>query len=139
MKNLENPDGLHFLVNFFGTDPRQTDSTKFWAAVMEDALIGTSIRILGSNFHNFDPHGLTGMFLLSASHASFHTWPEKDGYVVFDFFSCSGDREAMKVMDYLFSRIKHQHVEVHEVKRGYSEAKIASPPTANEPKCGAKA
>ena len=119
MKNTK-PDGVHFLASFYGTDIGQTDSEEFWRSLLHDALEGTSIYVLGSDFHKFDPQGLTGMFLLSASHASFHTWPERDGYVVLDFFSCSGDEEARKVMDFIERRIAHKRVEIRRVSRGYA-------------------
>ena len=119
MKNTK-PNGVHFLASFYGTKPEQTDSKEFWCSLLHDALAGTSIYVLGSDFHKFDPQGLTGMFLLSASHASFHTWPEKNGYVVLDFFSCSGEEEACKVMNFIQHRIEHEKVEIRRVARGYT-------------------
>jgi S-adenosylmethionine decarboxylase len=38
--------------------------------------------------HQFSPQGVTALGLLSESHISIHTWPEK-GYAAADFFTCS--------------------------------------------------
>ena len=45
------------------------------------------ITILGDKFHKFEPHGVSGVILLSESHVSIHTWPE-EGYAALDIFTC---------------------------------------------------
>jgi S-adenosylmethionine decarboxylase proenzyme len=38
-------------------------------------------------FHQFEPHGVTGVILLAESHFSIHTYPEDDK-LYFDLFCC---------------------------------------------------
>jgi S-adenosylmethionine decarboxylase proenzyme len=38
-------------------------------------------------FHQFEPHGVTGVILLAESHFSVHTYPENDK-LYFDLFCC---------------------------------------------------
>ena len=40
--------------------------------------------------HQFTPHGLTGIILLSESHISIHTWPEL-GQATLDVFTCGSN------------------------------------------------
>jgi S-adenosylmethionine/arginine decarboxylase-like enzyme len=44
-------------------------------------------KILGEVEHLFQPEGYTFLFLLSESHLSVHTFPEKK-YLSFDLFTC---------------------------------------------------
>ncbi|WGH75517.1 adenosylmethionine decarboxylase [Tenacibaculum tangerinum] len=53
-----------------------------------DAVADTAnLTVLSRNFKQFSPYGVTGVFLLSESHLSIHTWPEH-GYAALDLFSC---------------------------------------------------
>ena len=116
--NNTNPDGVHYLIGFFDCDSGQIDSIEFWEKVLSESLRNTSISILDKHFYKFDPQGVTGFLLLSASHISIHTWPEY-GYVACDLFSCSGAEETKNVVDYLVNNIKNSRVEIQEICRGY--------------------
>ena len=53
--------------------------------------------------HNFYPHGYSAVVILSESHASVHTWPEKSlAYV--DYFSCAEDPQDEDFTDVWFKR-----------------------------------
>lgn len=43
--------------------------------------------ILGKLEHKFEPQGFTVIYLLSESHISIHTFPERD-YLAFDLYTC---------------------------------------------------
>jgi S-adenosylmethionine decarboxylase len=43
--------------------------------------------VLGKVEHQFDPHGITVIYLLSESHLSIHTFPEKK-YFALDIYTC---------------------------------------------------
>ena len=55
--------------------------------------------ILHKHVSPFDGGGYTGMFVLSESHASVHTWPEY-GMATIDIYMC-GDCDAFKALDLL--------------------------------------
>lgn len=44
-------------------------------------------KIIGELEHKFEPEGLTFLFLLSESHLSVHTFPERK-YISFDLYTC---------------------------------------------------
>ena len=62
-------------------------------ALFESLLISHHFTVVGRISHAFpEPGGgFTGVFLLSESHASVHTYPEH-GYAAVDLFSC-GERD----------------------------------------------
>lgn len=43
--------------------------------------------VVGSHFHAFNPHGVSGVVIIAESHLTVHTWPEH-GYAAIDVFSC---------------------------------------------------
>jgi S-adenosylmethionine decarboxylase len=44
--------------------------------------------VVSSAFHQFEPHGTTGVLVLAESHFSAHTYPE-DNKIYIDVFCCS--------------------------------------------------
>lgn len=120
MENLENPtpDGVHYFVNFFGCETSQIDTVGFWEKVLPESVEKSKMTVLKSFFYEFNPQGVTGFLLLSSSHLSIHTWPEH-GYVACDIFSCSGEEDTQKVIDYLVQSIKHSNIDIKKIKRGF--------------------
>jgi len=57
------------------------------------------IQVLQMMSYHFSPSGLTSLWLLSASHASVHTWPEK-GFVAIDFLTC-GSSDLAYIAEFL--------------------------------------
>lgn len=58
------------------------------------ALDKAGATVLGTQRHDFDPHGTSVLVALSESHASIHTWPEH-GFAAVDYFSCAPDPGAL--------------------------------------------
>lgn len=44
--------------------------------------------IVSDSFHQFNPHGVSGVIIISESHITVHTWPEHN-FAAVDIFSCS--------------------------------------------------
>jgi S-adenosylmethionine decarboxylase len=44
--------------------------------------------VVGRSFHQFEPHGTTGVLVLAESHFSAHTYPENN-MIYIDVFCCS--------------------------------------------------
>lgn len=47
-------------------------------------------HVVARAFHQFEPHGTTGVLVLAESHFSAHTYPE-DNKVYLDVFCCASD------------------------------------------------
>ena len=64
--------------------------------------------ILGVLNHLFTPEGCTIVFLLSESHISIHTFPEKS-YLAFDLYTCRSykdNTEYKKIYEYLILKLE---------------------------------
>jgi spermidine synthase len=117
MENL-NPNGIHYLIEFFGCDFEQMDSMKFWEKILPESVKGTSMEVLHSHFHKFKPQGITGFLLLSSSHISVHTWPDK-GYAACDIFTCASEKETNLALERLKKAFIYEHINVQKINRGY--------------------
>jgi S-adenosylmethionine decarboxylase len=65
-------------------------------------------KILGELDHIFNPQGCTILFLLSESHMSIHTFPEKN-YLAFDLYTCrqyEDNTDYMKIYSYLMEQLQ---------------------------------
>ena len=112
------PDGIHFLIEFFGCATAQLDDIAFWKRIMTKAVETSDVSILNEHFYCFAPHGPTGYFLLSASHISLHTWPEH-GYAACDVFSCGGEEETKAIVKYIKAELCHEKIKTRKFKRGF--------------------
>lgn len=114
--------GTHALFNlYFEKFPRELDSISFSRKLFEAALSRGGFNILQFGFHQFKPSGVTGFFLLSESHLSFHTWPEKR-YMALDLFTCGEEAEAQKTIDFFLKELKNLSlikIEEQRMERGY--------------------
>lgn len=112
------PDGVHFLVEFFGCEHDALNSMAFWKKILVRSAKAAGMKVLNQHFYQFSPEGITGYLLLSSSHISIHTWPEH-GYVACDVFSCGGDAETQEAVDHIIAALPHQRVQLKRIKRGY--------------------
>ena len=81
------PLAHHTLLEVHGCDP----SLLRHAAELKPRLL-EAIRLGGGTvvtelFHNFAPHGVSGVVVITESHVAIHTWPEHR-YAAVDIFSC---------------------------------------------------
>ncbi|MBV5327501.1 MAG: adenosylmethionine decarboxylase [Chlorobium sp.] len=112
------PDGIHYLLEFFGCNQEQSNSIKFWEQLISQALLNTDLQVLNSHFYQFTPNGITGYFLISASHISIHTWPEHR-YLACDIFSCSNESQTETIVNHLRDSFAYDHVKVTKLRRGF--------------------
>jgi S-adenosylmethionine decarboxylase proenzyme len=71
--------------------------------------------------HIFEPQGCTIIYMLSESHISIHTFPEK-GYIAFDLYTCrhyENDNIYMEIYDYLITQLNAKKEEPIIIKRSF--------------------
>lgn len=59
--------------------------------------------VVKSVFHQFSPHGLSGVVVIAESHVSVHTWPEHN-YAAVDIFTCGDPHIAQRIQDQITQR-----------------------------------
>ena len=65
---------------------------------MERVVKVLNLNEVSRAFHQFEPHGATGVIVLAESHFSAHTYPEDDRIYV-DLFCCSKDFSPERAAD----------------------------------------
>lgn len=68
---------------------------------VSDAVRASGGTIVREVFHEFSPHGVSGVVVIAESHVAVHTWPEAQVIAV-DAFSCSERLD----LDGLVARLK---------------------------------
>lgn len=102
--------GQHIILDLYDVNVEhlslmnKTDETKaVWDFFVRKWINESNANCLGVIWHDFDRQGaFTALYLLSESHISIHTWPER-GYVAIDLFTCGVcdvKRLAKKLIDY---------------------------------------
>jgi S-adenosylmethionine decarboxylase len=81
--------GEEWVVDAFGCSPVALRSQSALERVFSRAVAELALHPLGDmRFHVFpDPGGITGMLMLTESHLTCHSFPER-GYVAFNLFCC---------------------------------------------------
>ncbi len=118
------PDGYHLMMELYGCDQEKINSRSYLHNLVKSAVKEAGLTNLGSRFHQFQPHGVTGFTLLAQSHISFHTWPEF-GYLVLDIFTCGDQSQADRLADHFLEKLQPARVNTHVVRKGYKYPRIA--------------
>ncbi len=108
--------GTHYLAEFFDCDRIRINDLALVESVMIEATEWSGARIIKSMFHQFSPHGISGVIVIEESHFAFHSWPEH-GYAAVDLFSCA-DFDYRAALTHIRENIGAGSHSVTRVKRG---------------------
>ena len=108
--------GHHVVVNLFGCKAEILKKVEPVKAKLNEVVSESRLNKIGETWYQFKPHGVTGVILLSESHISIHTWPEK-GSAAVDIFCCAGKPTAEKAYNILIEKFKPETHHKKFVKR----------------------
>jgi S-adenosylmethionine decarboxylase len=114
--------GHNLLADFSGIQPRLLRDADRVMRCLQLALADAGFHVLRKIVHHFESggEGITGIVILSESHAAVHTYPEI-GYLALDVFSC-GSADSTAVADALIQYLQPQHVEIQQQARSATTA-----------------
>lgn len=115
-KNL----GSQLLAEFYDCDPTAINDKEVIRSAMLQAAVAANATIVADIFHEFNPHGISGVVVIAESHIAIHSWPEHACASV-DIFTCSENLDTKAAVDCLQALFKSQRVEVRSVARGLVE------------------
>ena len=98
------PIGQEISCVMKGISPRLIRENKKIKQFLLEALNQCNFKIIGTIFHEFQPQGMTLMFLLSESHAAIHTYPEYNA-LYFSLYTCRAPNDAEKTFNLLKEKI----------------------------------
>ena len=100
--------GKHCFTEVYGCPFELLDSEEFLKEQIIDALNKTSLTLLEISSFKFEPQGVTIVALLSESHISIHTWPEK-GAACLDVFTCGETNPEVAMLHMILALKAEDH------------------------------
>lgn len=76
-----------------------------------------SLTIINYQIHQFEPYGVTMLFLLGESHLSIHTWPERNCFSM-DVHSCASELDTNIIKNTLYKTLQVKKIDCQFIKRG---------------------
>ena len=113
MKSL----ATHLLIELYDCNPKILNDSNQVKDIFINAAKKGKATIVNDLFHEFSPHGLTGVLVITESHLSIHTWPEFN-YAAVDVFSCDDKLDGYKIKQILEEKLNSKKVEAKIINRG---------------------
>jgi S-adenosylmethionine decarboxylase len=107
--------GKHYLLNLYGCTYAHLNDVHFLVDLLENAAVISGATVCQTIFKQFDPQGVTILCLLSESHISIHTWPER-GDAAIDIFTC-GDCNPKIGCDVIIEQLKPERYKLEYIER----------------------
>lgn len=98
--------GKHILLELYDCPEGKLDDIPFLEKTLVDTAEVMNATVVNTNFHHFNPYGVSGVVVIQESHLTIHTWPEYN-YAAVDIFTC-GDLDLEAGTAYLVKTIEAQ-------------------------------
>ena len=114
--------GKHLLLELKDCDREVLNDLSFLKGLLPAAASEAGATVLGESFHQFKPHGVSGVVIIAESHLFIHTWPEC-GYAAVDIFTCGDSVQPEKAAQKLIRELGAKSHSILEIKRGILDTK----------------
>ncbi|AJS57492.1 adenosylmethionine decarboxylase [Paenibacillus sp. IHBB 10380] len=118
--------GRHVAVDTWGVDFRLLNNAEFLQSQMVEAAEACGATVMSVQSKQFEPQGATVLVLLSESHLSIHTYPER-GFAAIDCYTCGETVDPQLAVDYLVSVLKPDKTYAKKLVRGLGEITVETP------------
>jgi S-adenosylmethionine decarboxylase len=109
--------GKQLIVELYGCDKTILDDPIRLERILTDAIRSSGATIIHPFFHQFSPHGVSGVVIIAESHVAIHTWPEFS-YCALDIFTCGCQVMPDLIFEHLRTSFSATDVSVMEIQRG---------------------
>lgn len=118
--------GRHVAVDTWGVDFNLLNSAEFLQSHMVEAAEACGATVLSVQSKQFEPQGATVLVLLSESHLSIHTYPER-GFAALDCYTCGDTVDPQLAIDYMLAVLKPEKAYAKKLVRGMGELQVEEP------------
>jgi S-adenosylmethionine decarboxylase len=108
----------HIVFNLIDCDQNLIDDEEYIRVSLEQSAEICGATLISTSSHKFTPQGVTAIALLSESHISIHTWPEKK-LAVCDVFTCGTTAKPMKAVIHMVKKFDATDCILEEVNRNH--------------------
>ncbi|MCB9932241.1 MAG: adenosylmethionine decarboxylase [Planctomycetes bacterium] len=98
-------EGRHLLLDLRGCEQGLLAQSEQLDRLFCAAVRKGGATVVSSHFHQFEPHGVSGVVVLAESHVTVHTWPEA-GYAAVDVFTCGSGFDPGAIADAILEALK---------------------------------
>ena len=112
------PLGQHITLDLYrcqNTAASWNDSIRL---MFLEALSKGKFNVLCDHHHQFEPHGVSGVFILAESHLSVHIWTELN-FVSLDEFWCGDQCDEQVLINTISDYFLPEEVEFKYIPRGF--------------------
>lgn len=118
--------GRHVALDAWGVDFDKLNSAAWLETQLVEAAEVSGASVLSVQSKQFEPQGATVLVLLSESHLSIHTYPEK-GFAAIDCYTCGETVDPQLAIDYLVDVLEPKRMYAKKLVRGLGEMQVADP------------
>lgn len=118
--------GRHVALDVWGVDEGLLNNSAVLQTHLVEAAEACGATVLSVQKKQFEPQGATVLVLLSESHISIHTYPEK-GFAAIDCYTCGDTVDPELAIEYLISVLNPEQVHAKKLIRGLGEITVETP------------
>ena len=107
---------IHILFTLKGCPFELLDDSQYIRMLLYKTVKMCGANLLDLNVHKFEPQGVTGFAMISESHISIHTWPEKE-MALCDIFTCGDGQLTDAGVEYMKEQLKATDIVSNEFVR----------------------
>ena len=123
--------GRHVAIDTWGVDFELLNNAELLQHHMVEAAEACGATVLSVQSKQFDPQGATVLVLLSESHLSIHTYPER-GFAALDCYTCGDTVDPEVAIEYLVKILNPEKVYARKIIRGVGDMEVMIPNVAKE-------
>ncbi|MNE64261.1 S-adenosylmethionine decarboxylase proenzyme precursor [compost metagenome] len=118
--------GRHVAVDTWGVDFEVLNNAELLQAHLVEAAEACGATVMSVQSKQFEPQGATVLVLLSESHLSIHTYPER-GFAAIDCYTCGENVDPQMAIDYLVTVLQPEKAYAKKLIRGLGELEVVTP------------
>ncbi|SIS51500.1 adenosylmethionine decarboxylase [Salimicrobium flavidum] len=112
-----NTFGTHIIGELWGCEQPLLESIEYIEELFVDAALKAGAEVREVAFHQFAPHGVSGVVLISESHLTIHSFPEHN-YASIDIYTCGEHLHPEEAFRIIVEGLKSSKYDYKELKRG---------------------
>ncbi|MCH6255635.1 adenosylmethionine decarboxylase [Puniceicoccaceae bacterium K14] len=109
--------GTHILLELNNCPDDLLLNQEHLESVLSNSATQAGATVIKSVFHQFSPHGLSGVVVIAESHITVHTWPEHN-YAAIDIFTCGDPNIAQRIQDQIIKEFTPATHTTQTITRG---------------------
>jgi len=117
--------GPHLMLDCYNCDNKKLKNKSFILDFLKKFPLALGMHIIkepfivpySSNPETWDNGGISAIVLIAESHIAIHTFPDNDGYMSLDMFSCK-EFDIEKVISVISETFKPKMIEKNLIMRG---------------------